>query len=407
MLAASTRLGPYEIIAPLGAGGMGEVYRARDTRLEREVAIKVLPAKFTSDPERRSRFEREAKAVAALSHPNILAIHDYAAGEDISFAVMELLLGESLRRRLEAGAFPWRRAVEIAAAVADGLAAAHAKGIVHRDLKPDNIFLTSDGRAKILDFGLARVGEVAPPQNITATYHSDRTDIGTIVGTVGYMAPEQVRGLPADARSDIFALGCVLYEMVSGRRAFDRDTGADTMSAILRDDPPELSDSGKTIPFELARVIRHCLEKDADQRFESARDLAFDLRALLNGSDVTTATPGRSMLGNRTRMIFAAVAVALRLVAALFVSRVLGPDPPESDKAIDSIAVLPLVNVGAEPDTDFLSDGLTESLINNLAQIPKLRVLARSTVFRYKGQEVDPQKVGRELQVRAVLTGRV
>src|SRR5436309_1857030 len=254
------RLGPYEILAKLGAGGMGEVYRARDTRLEREVAIKVLPAKFTRDPDRRKRFEREAKAVAALSHPNILAIHDYAAGEDISFAVMELLQGGTLRRRLADGAFPWRRAVEIAAAIADGLAAAHAKGIVHRDLKPDNIFLTSDGRAKILDFGLARVGDVPPPQSITATYHSDRTDIGTILGTVGYMSPEQVRGQPADAGSDIFALGCLLYEMVTGRRAFDRDTGADTMSAVLRDEPPEMTDSGKTIPLELQRIIRHCLE---------------------------------------------------------------------------------------------------------------------------------------------------
>jgi serine/threonine protein kinase/tetratricopeptide (TPR) repeat protein len=407
MLAASTRLGPYEIIAPLGAGGMGEVYRARDTRLDREVAIKVLPAKFTRDPDRRSRFEREAKAVAALSHPNILAIHDYAAGEDISFAVMELLQGETLRRRLKTGAFPWRRAVEIAAALADGLAAAHAKGIVHRDLKPDNIFLTSDGRAKILDFGLARVGDLAPPQNITATYHSDRTDIGTIVGTVGYMSPEQVRGQPADARSDIFALGCVLYEMVTGRRAFDHDTGADTMSAILRDEPPELSGSGKSIPFELARIIRHCLEKDVGQRFESARDLAFDLRAVLSDSDVAAATPQRPVPGRRTRVILAAVAVSLGLLAAVLVPHLLPPRAAESDKAIDSIAVLPLANVGGEPDTEFLSDGLTESLINNLAQVPNLRVLARSTVFRYKGQEVDPQKVGRELQVRAVLTGRV
>lgn len=407
MLAASTRLGPYEIIAPLGAGGMGEVYRARDTRLEREVAIKVLPAKFTSDPDRRSRFEREAKAVAALSHPNILAIHDYAAGEDISFAVMELLQGDTLRRRLTAGPFPWRRAVEIAAAVADGLAAAHAKGIVHRDLKPDNIFLTSDGRAKILDFGLARVGDIAPPQNMTATYHSDRTDIGTILGTVGYMSPEQVRGQPADARSDIFSLGCVLYEMVTGRRAFDHATGADTMSAILRDDPPELSDSGKQVPPELARIIGHCLEKDTDQRFESARDLAFDLRALLSGSDVSAATMHRPAPGRRSRTILAAVALALGVLAAIFVPRLLRPDRAESDKAIDSIAVLPLVNASGEPDADFLSDGLTESLINNLAQVPNLRVIARSTVFRYQGGEQDPQKIGKELQVRSVLTGRV
>src|SRR5262245_27771106 len=209
---------------------MGEVYRARDTRLEREGAIKVLPAPFAHDPGRRARFEREAKAVAALSHPNILAIHDCGTEQGVAFAVMELLEGETLRRRLARGAVPWRKAVEIGAAIADGLAAAHAKGIVHRDLKPDNLFLTSDGRVKILDFGLARVATPAP-QLATATYHSAQTDLGTVMGTAGYMAPEQVRGQPTDARSDLFALGCVLYEMVTGQRTFARETDAETMTA--------------------------------------------------------------------------------------------------------------------------------------------------------------------------------
>jgi eukaryotic-like serine/threonine-protein kinase len=401
MLAASTRLGPYEILAPLDAGGMGEVYRARDTRLEREVAIKVLPGPFTHDPERRSRFEREAKAVAALSHPNILAIHDYGTGEGLSYAVMELLEGETLRRRLAHGSFPWRKAVEIGAAIADGLAAAHAKGIIHRDLKPANIFLTSDGRVKILDFGLARVEAPAPPTAGTATYHPDRTDPGTVMGTAGYMPPEQVRGQPADARSDLFALGCVLYEMVTGRRAFARETNAETMTAILHDEPPELTDSGKKVPPELERIIRHCLEKSPDERFESARDLAFNLRAVASDSGFSTAGARKGTRSRRRVAAATAVILLAGLLAAVVYWRTRSP------QAIDSIAVLPLVNSGGEPDVDALADGLTESLINSLSQLRDLRVLARSTVFKYKGREVDPLQAGRELGVRAVLTGRV
>src|SRR6266540_1100662 len=218
ILAAGNRLGPYEVLTPLGAGGMGEVYKARDSRLDREVAIKVLPEHLADDPAALSRFEREAKAIAAISHPNILAIHDFGREGGVTFAVMELLEGETLRSRLSGSELPWREAVEIGAAVADGLAAAHGKGIVHRDLKPENIFLTSDGRVKILDFGLARVKPPASPQDKSSI--PTETEAGTIMGTVGYMSPEQVRGEPADAPSDIFSLGCVLYEMLSGRRAF-------------------------------------------------------------------------------------------------------------------------------------------------------------------------------------------
>src|SRR6266545_6805968 len=247
-LAAGTRLGPYEILAPLGAGGMGEVYRAQDPRLNREVAIKVLPERLANDPKALARFESEAKAVAALSHPNILAIHDFGKDQDVTYAVTELLEGETLRSHLRRAALPWRKAVEVGIAIADGLAAAHSKGIVHRDLKPENLFLTSDGRVKILDFGLARW--IAPSTSDPADAPT-LTQENTILGTVGYMSPEQVRGTPADARSDIFSLGCVLYEMIAGRRAFSRETSTQTMAAILQYQPPPLAESGKQIPGEL------------------------------------------------------------------------------------------------------------------------------------------------------------
>ena len=237
-LAAGARLGPYLVTEALGAGGMGEVYRARDTRLERDVAIKILPAPLAQDTDRRARFEREARAVAALSHPNILAIHDVGLHEGTTYAVTELLEGETLRQRLEGGAMPPRKAVEIGVQIANGLAAAHEKGIVHRDLKPENVFVTRDGRVKILDFGLATELGTALPDSPTI---AGGTEPGMILGTVGYMSPEQVRGTQVDPRTDIFALGAVLFEMLTGRRAFRRDTAAETMTAILKDDVPELS----------------------------------------------------------------------------------------------------------------------------------------------------------------------
>src|SRR6188768_2324113 len=238
-LTAGSRLGRYEIIKPLGAGGMGEVYRARDTRLDREVAIKILPESVARDPERLARFDREAKAVAALSHPNILALHDAGTEDGVTFAVMELLDGESLRERLAHGPLPVRRAIETTVQIAKGLAAAHAKGLIHRDLKPDNIFLVSDGQVKILDFGLAKAADPSDSSGATAT-RAAMTDPGTVLGTVGYMAPEQVRGHALDARTDLFALGAVLYEMVTGQRAFQRETAAEIMTAILREDPADL-----------------------------------------------------------------------------------------------------------------------------------------------------------------------
>ncbi|MDE3136986.1 MAG: protein kinase [Acidobacteriota bacterium] len=323
-LAAGTRVGPYEIVGAIGAGGMGEVYRARDTRLGRDVAVKVLPASFASDPERLRRFEQEARAVAALNHPNILAVYDIGAHGGAPFLVTELLEGETLRERLGEGALPVRKAIDIAVQAAHGVAAAHEKGIIHRDLKPANIFLTSDGRVKILDFGLAKLTEresKAPgeTQDVTLTA-GGATEPGVVLGTVGYMSPEQVRGKPADARSDIFALGTILYEMLSGRRAFEKDSSVDTMAAILKEEPPELAGEGK-IPPGVDRIVRHCLEKHPAERFQSARDLAFHLEPL-SSSSATSAPALAAARSPRSKWLLSAAVAALAIaVAAFFAGR--------------------------------------------------------------------------------------
>lgn len=282
-LAAGDRLGPYEIVAPLGAGGMGEVYRARDPRLGREVAIKVLPAEVADDPSRLQRFEQEARAIAALNHPNILAIHDFgqapgAGGRAVHYIVTELLDGETLRERLTHGALPVRKTIDYGVQMARGLAAAHDKGLIHRDLKPENLFLLRDGQVKILDFGLATAsrGAIAGDRRTVTAL----TDPGLVLGTIGYMAPEQVRGQSVDARADLFAFGAVLYEMLSGQRAFSRETAADTMTAILKEDPPDLTGTRAELSPALDRIVRHCLEKNPVERFQSARDVAFALEAL-------------------------------------------------------------------------------------------------------------------------------
>jgi Tol biopolymer transport system component len=293
-LTAGTRLGPYEILSPLGAGGMGEVYRAHDTKLDRDVAVKVLPPHFADDASSLARFEREAKAIAALSHPNILAIFDFGREGGQTYAVTELLQGETLRARLGESPLSARKTIDYGVQIAQGLAAAHDEGIVHRDLKPENVFLTADGRVKILDFGLARQTADALTSDDTRSPTLARaTEPGTILGTVGYMSPEQVRGHSADARSDIFSFGAVLYEMVTGRRAFQRDTAAETMTAILKEDPPEIIGTAVQISPGLDRVVRHCLEKGPKERFQSARDVAFDLQSLSTAQPALSAAPTR------------------------------------------------------------------------------------------------------------------
>ncbi len=318
-LAAGTRLGPYEIVAPLGAGGMGEVYRARDPRLGRDVAVKVLPEAFSADPERLNRFEQEARAAAALNHPNILAVYDIGQHGGSPYIVSELLEGETLRERLSGGPLPARKVVEFAIQIAHGLAAAHEKTIVHRDLKPENIFIIVNERVKLLDFGLAKLTQPDDVLTSLPTMPPVHTQQGTVLGTLGYMSPEQVRGLPSDHRADIFAFGAVLYEMLSGTRAFRGDTSADTMTAILKEDPPELPVVERHIPQALARIIERCLEKTVAARFYSMHDLAIALEAISSfstaGSTASTAGVQAMVLRRERRWVLAAAAVTL--VAAI------------------------------------------------------------------------------------------
>jgi eukaryotic-like serine/threonine-protein kinase len=291
-LTAGTRLGSYEIVGPIGSGGMGEVYKARDTKLNREVAVKVLPGHLAHDPAALARFEREAQAVAALSHPNILAIHDFGSENGIAYAVTELLEGETLRAKLTEGALPVRKAVDYAVQTVHGIAAAHEKGIVHRDLKPENIFVTKDGRVKILDFGLAKTretGTAGAPPGPGETQMATGTTPGMVLGTVGYMSPEQVRGLPIDHRTDIFSFGAVLFEMLTGRAPFRRDSHVETMNAILKEDAPEFGEVGATVPGALDRIVRRCLEKSPDERFYSAHDLGIALEAV-SGTSTPSGT---------------------------------------------------------------------------------------------------------------------
>jgi serine/threonine protein kinase/tetratricopeptide (TPR) repeat protein len=379
-----TQLGHYEIVASLGQGAMGQVFRAKDSRLDRAVAIKILPERLASDAELLGRFEREAKALAALSHPNIVTVFDFGSDSNTHFVVTELLEGVTLRERLKTETIPWEKALEYGIAISEGLSAAHSKGIIHRDLKPENLFITQDERLKILDFGLAhrQVDQLKEGESWMATI-AGGTRPGLVLGTLGYMSPEQIRGLPVDARSDIFSFGCVLYEMVYGKQAFLGGSVADTMVAILTEDLSDILESALRIPQELDRVIRYCVEKKPEERYQSARDLSLALRMILSGSGIWEAYAPRIETTRDRRK------------------------RKRAKKAIDSLAVLPFASVSLDPDAEYLGDGITESIINILSQIPKLRVMARSTVFRFKGKQIDPLALGKELNVGGILTGRL
>jgi serine/threonine-protein kinase len=354
---------------------MGEVWRARDRRLHRDVAIKVLPEIMTGNESALERFEREARSVAALSHPNILAIHDFGNEGAVVYAVMELLEGATLRDRLRESSPALGRTLDWAQQIALGLAAAHERGIIHRDLKPENIFVTRDGLVKILDFGLARQEQPAVSDDEKTMAH--RTTPGTLIGTVGYLSPEQARGEPADPRSDIFSFGAVFYEMLTGQPAFARASGAETLVAILREEPKTLAESGRVTPAEVEDILRHCLEKNRDERFRSARDLAFALRlAIRTSSDVTPRQSSRS-------------------------------SDSLSDAGEVSIAVLPFRNISSTAEAEYFSDGMTEEVINSISNIPTLRVAARTSSFAFKKRDDDVRKIGRELAVGMVLEGSV
>jgi len=373
---------------------MGEVYRARDPRLGRAVAIKVLPERVAQDPAATARFEREAKAVAALSHPNILAIHDVGVEGEIRFAVTELLEGETLRSRLGRGPMRWPVAAEIAAQVADGLAAAHTRGIVHRDLKPENVFLTADGRVKVLDFGLARwVPE--SERTDSAVTASQLTEPGTVMGTVGYMSPEQVRGLPVDARSDVFSLGAVLHEMLCGRRAFAGRTAGEVLAAVLHSEPGPVGTEAGRQPAALEQALARCLEKEP-----ARRPAAAEIAGILRGLPAGGARARRGWLrGAAAAIVLAVLATAgvlsWRRSGALFRT------------AIDSVAVLPLENLSRDAEEDYFVDGTTEALINELARIGTFRVTSRTSVMQYKGARQPLPEIARKLDVDGVVEGSV
>jgi len=398
---------------------MGEVYRAKDTRLGREVAIKVLPDGPAADPERVRRFEQEARAASALNHANILTVHDVGREHGTSFLVTELLHGESLRETIRRGPLPPEQVIEIARQIAKGLAAAHDRGIVHRDLKPENLFITEDGTIKILDFGLARLTPPLASQSHLAAAPTLEalTAAGTLVGTVGYMAPEQVRGENADARADLFAFGCVLYELLAGARAFARDSAVDTLHAILHDEPPALDASGSDLPPALAGVLRHCLEKSPTQRFHSAHDLLF---ALEQASSSPTAAASRPRPAPPPRLIrrwvigLGAVAL-LAAMSGLFWWRdharehpVASPPAPAGTQrsTAGTVAVLPFVNMSGNPDNDYLGDGLAEEVINRLAR-EGLPVVARTSAFSFKGKEVDIREIASKLGAARIVEGSV
>lgn len=381
-LSAGTKLGAYEIMAPLGAGGMGEVYRARDTKLGRDVALKMLPAEMARDPERLGRFRREAKALAHLDHPNIVTIHSVEESNGVHFLTMQLVEGLPLDRLIPQGGLPIEQIVEIANALGDALAAAHEKGIVHRDLKPANVMVSNGGRVKVLDFGLAKDIRNTDLSDATMT-SANRTEVGLVMGTPAYMSPEQASGRPLDHRTDIFSLGVMLHEMTTGRRPFDGSSSAELISAILRDTPPPVTDVRPDLPSDMARVIRRCLEKDPRHRVQTARDVSNEFRDLARHSSpkLPPATPPSS------RAVAAADSGAARAEEGFWV------------------AVLPFKYAGSVADLASLAEGLTEDIVTGLSRFSYLKVIARSATSRYSNETFDVHSAGSQLGARYVLEG--
>ena len=381
-LAAGTKFGPYEIQSPLGAGGMGEVYRATDTKLGRDVALKVLPGEMAQDPERLARFRREAKALAQLDHPNIVTIYSVEECDGIHFLTMQLVEGLPLDRVIPQGGLPFEQIVEIASALGDALAAAHDKGIVHRDLKPANVMVSNEGRVKVLDIGLAKDVGASDPADATLT-SDHRTQAGMVMGTPAYMSPEQTSGRPLDHRTDIFSLGVLLHEMATGRRPFDGSSSAELISAILRDNPPPVTDARPDLPSDLARIVRRCLEKDPRHRLQTACDVSNEFRDLARQTS-QKVVPAKT---STTRGVAPADSGAARADEGFWV------------------AVLPFKYSGGNADIGALADGLSEDIVTGLSRFSYLRVIARSSTLHYANQSVDVRSAGKELGARYVMEG--
>src|SRR5271163_4816948 len=383
-LAPGTKLGPYEIRSSLGAGGMGEVYRATDTKLGRDVALKVLPAEMAHDPERLGRCRREAKTLAQLDHPNIVTIHSVEECGGVHFLTMQLVEGQPLDRVIPACGLPVEQVVEIASALGDALAAAHEKGIVHRDLKPANVMVSNEGRLKVLDFGLAKDVRGSNLGDATMTSAS-RTEVGVVMGTPAYMSPEQTSARPLDHRTDIFSLGVMLHEMATGRRPFEGTSSAELVSSILRDTPPSVTDVRPDLPSDLARIVRRCLEKDPRHRLQTARDVSNEFRDLARQTS-QKATPAKT-----------------------FAPRTVAASEPGSVRADEGfwVAVLPFRGASADADLEALADGLTEDVTAGLSRFPYLQVIAHNSAMTYKGRAADIRTVGRELGARYVIEGSI
>lgn len=418
---------------------MGEVFLAQDTRLDRKVALKILPSEFAEDKDRMSRFIREAKSASALNHPNIITVYEIGASEGMHFIALEFIDGETLKSYAKNNRLNFKSALEIAIQVASALDEAHSAGIIHRDLKPDNVMVRSNGLAKVLDFGIAKLSEPAASASSLNLSGEDATAIkphstspGMIIGTANYMSPEQAKGQEIDARSDIFSFGIVFYEMLTGKPPFAGETALETISSILKDEPQPLSQLQPDIPNEIERIAGKALRKDREERYQTAKDLLIDLkearhelefqnkleRSIVPNQDenktqilkattldkINQASTSPALASNpKSKYLAPGLLVLVLAVVGFFGYRYFAP----ANKQIESIAVMPFVNESGNADVEYLSDGMTETLINSLSQIPNLSVKARSSVFRYKGKEIDPKKIAAELNVQAILTGRV